>query len=96
MVIILNDFLIVPSFQILRSASDWSAGTPTEHSILNAYIEAISKAEHFIYIEVRVGPRPTLQNQFISIKQESVTRSFFFFNLVPCGVLEHMCPAYVV
>ena len=37
--------------QLVRSASKWSAGTPTEHSIANAYIHAISNAKHFVYIE---------------------------------------------
>ena len=39
--------------KILRSAGEWSAGVPTEQSILHAYIDAIEKAEHFIYIEVQ-------------------------------------------
>ena len=38
--------------QILRSSTLWSAGIPLEHSIMNAWIGAIDKAEHFIYIEV--------------------------------------------
>lgn len=37
--------------QFLQSASRWSNGTPTERSIYNAYIEAIEKSEHYIYIE---------------------------------------------
>ncbi|KAI1660886.1 phospholipase D/nuclease [Daldinia decipiens] len=37
--------------QLCRSCCDWSAGHPTEHSISNAYINAIENAEHFIYIE---------------------------------------------
>ncbi|CAN1281296.1 Phospholipase D zeta 1 [Linum perenne] len=38
--------------QILRSVSQWSAGTSqTEESIHNAYFSLIEKAEHFIYIE---------------------------------------------
>lgn len=39
--------------QILRSACNWSLGTPdrTEHSIMNAYIKLIETSEHFIYIE---------------------------------------------
>ena len=37
--------------QVLRSVTDWSAGTPTEHSILNACLHTIKNAEHFIYIE---------------------------------------------
>ena len=39
--------------QILRSACEWSLGTPgfTEHSIMNAYIKLIEQSDHFIYIE---------------------------------------------
>lgn len=39
------------SIQLCRSACDWSAGHPTEHSIQNAYIDAIGNAQHFVYIE---------------------------------------------
>ena len=39
------------SCQIVRSACQWSHGIPVEHSIANAYIEIIKKAQHFIYIE---------------------------------------------
>ncbi|KAF9434583.1 Phospholipase D1 [Entomortierella beljakovae] len=38
--------------QILRSVSSWSMGVKEpESSILNAYLAAIERAEHFIYIE---------------------------------------------
>lgn len=37
--------------QLTRSCSAWSAGHLTEHSIANAYIAAITGAEHFVYIE---------------------------------------------
>lgn len=37
--------------QLCRSCTEWSSGHPTEHSIANAYIDAISNAEHFVYIE---------------------------------------------
>jgi phospholipase D1/2 len=37
--------------QIVRSATKWSAGVITEHSIYNAYVQLIQNAEHFIYIE---------------------------------------------
>ncbi|KAF9099934.1 hypothetical protein BGX23_008706 [Mortierella sp. AD031] len=37
--------------QILRSSTLWSQGVDLEHSIQNAYLESIEKAEHFIYIE---------------------------------------------
>ncbi|KAI1877539.1 hypothetical protein JX265_003547 [Neoarthrinium moseri] len=39
------------SIQLCRSCTDWSAGHPTEHSIQNAYIDAIGNARHFVYIE---------------------------------------------
>uniref|UniRef100_A0A3B3TM77 phospholipase D n=1 Tax=Poecilia latipinna TaxID=48699 RepID=A0A3B3TM77_9TELE len=40
------------SLQILRSASDWSAGIKYhEESIHNAYVHAIENSQHFIYIE---------------------------------------------
>jgi phosphatidylserine/phosphatidylglycerophosphate/cardiolipin synthase-like enzyme len=37
--------------QLLRSIGKWSTGTKTECSILNCYLESISSAKHFIYIE---------------------------------------------
>ncbi|KAI1891305.1 hypothetical protein AGOR_G00142430 [Albula goreensis] len=38
--------------QVLRSASDWSAGIKYhEESIHNAYVHAISNSKHYIYIE---------------------------------------------
>ncbi|KAG8871679.1 hypothetical protein FRC20_010301 [Serendipita sp. 405] len=37
--------------QVCRSISDWSHGYLPEHSIQNAYIQLISEAKHFIYIE---------------------------------------------
>ncbi|KAH9891450.1 phospholipase D/nuclease [Xylariomycetidae sp. FL2044] len=39
------------NIQLCRSACDWSGGHPTEHSIANAYVNAIESAEHFVYIE---------------------------------------------
>ncbi|ORX49426.1 phospholipase D/nuclease [Hesseltinella vesiculosa] len=37
--------------QLLRSSAEWSSGIQREHSIYNAYMECISKAKHYIYIE---------------------------------------------
>jgi phospholipase D1/2 len=37
--------------QLVRSSDDWSSGILTEHSIMNAYCEVISKAQHYVYIE---------------------------------------------
>ncbi|ORX62840.1 phospholipase D/nuclease [Hesseltinella vesiculosa] len=37
--------------QIIRSSAEWSLGISREYSIYNAYMECITKAKHFIYIE---------------------------------------------
>ena len=37
--------------QLTRSCCEWSSGHKIEHSIANAYIDAITNAEHFVYIE---------------------------------------------
>ncbi|TPX56523.1 phospholipase D [Powellomyces hirtus] len=37
--------------QVLRSAAQWSAGSPREKSINNAYLDLIRSAKHYIYIE---------------------------------------------
>lgn len=45
--------------QLVRSCCPWSSGHPTEHSIANAYIDAITKAEHFVYMENQVSLPPS-------------------------------------
>lgn len=37
--------------QLVRSCTTWSNGTPTEHSVQNAYISVIQNSQHFIYLE---------------------------------------------
>ncbi len=37
--------------QVLRSITNWSGGGRTERSIMEAYIDLINKAKHYIYIE---------------------------------------------
>lgn len=37
--------------QVLRSVSDWSIGQVVEQSIHSGWVEAIEKAQNFIYIE---------------------------------------------
>ncbi|KAL8382230.1 hypothetical protein RB595_006152 [Gaeumannomyces hyphopodioides] len=37
--------------QVVRSSADWSSGILTEKSIQNAYVEVISQAQHYVYIE---------------------------------------------
>ncbi|KAI8973863.1 hypothetical protein BDB01DRAFT_854129 [Pilobolus umbonatus] len=39
------------SVQLLRSSAEWSLGIKREFSIYNAYMNVISHAKHFIYIE---------------------------------------------
>ncbi|KAF8453731.1 hypothetical protein BDZ91DRAFT_668435 [Kalaharituber pfeilii] len=69
--------------QLLRSASKWSHGTrETEHSICNAYIETILKAQHFIYIE----------NQFF-ITATSPEQSPIL-NLIGAAIVERIMRAY--
>ena len=45
--------MMIYNFQIIRSVSQWSAGTSQiEESIHCAYCSLIEKAEYFVYIEV--------------------------------------------
>lgn len=37
--------------QVLRSSAEWSSGIKLEHSIQNAYIDVITQAKHYVYIE---------------------------------------------
>ena len=41
--------------QLVRSVCPWSLGVKTEHSIANAYIDAITHAKHYVYIENQVS-----------------------------------------
>ncbi|KAM5348063.1 hypothetical protein ACJ41O_007887 [Fusarium nematophilum] len=41
----------MPRIQLTRSCSEWSSGHTVEHSIANAYVDAIRNAKHFVYIE---------------------------------------------
>ncbi|TLD16204.1 uncharacterized protein PgNI_01688 [Pyricularia grisea] len=44
-------------------ATQWSSGLATEHSIANAYIDAITNAQHFVYIENQFFITATGNNQ---------------------------------
>ena len=50
--------------QIVRSSADWSSGILTEHSIQNAYIEVISNAQHYVYIENQFFITATGEDQY--------------------------------
>lgn len=54
----LYPFLTLETEANSGSACEWSLGVKTEHSIANAYIEAIKNAKHFVYIENQVCLEP--------------------------------------
>uniref|UniRef100_A0A672HH91 Phospholipase n=1 Tax=Salarias fasciatus TaxID=181472 RepID=A0A672HH91_SALFA len=67
--------------QILRSASDWSAGIKYhEESIHNAYVSAIQSSQHFLYIE----------NQFFI----SCADNRHVFNKIGDTIAERIIKAY--
>uniref|UniRef100_A0A3P9DRT6 Phospholipase n=1 Tax=Maylandia zebra TaxID=106582 RepID=A0A3P9DRT6_9CICH len=67
--------------QILRSASDWSAGIKYhEESIHNAYVHVIKNSQHFIYIE----------NQFFI----SCADNKYVFNQIGDAIAERIIRAY--
>ncbi|XP_061569615.1 phospholipase D1 [Cololabis saira] len=67
--------------QILRSASDWSAGIKYhEESIHNAYVHAIQSSQHFLYIE----------NQFFI----SCADNRHVFNKIGDAIAERIIRAY--
>ncbi|KAI8372984.1 uncharacterized protein BYT42DRAFT_54298 [Radiomyces spectabilis] len=62
--------------QLLRSSAQWSSGIAREHSIYNAYMECISKAKHFVYIENQFFISTTTQDKLLRnrISQAMVER----------------------
>ncbi|KAF7724121.1 Phospholipase D1 [Apophysomyces ossiformis] len=54
--------------QLLRSSAQWSSGIEREHSIYNAYMECITKAKHFIYIENQFFISATTQDKILRNK----------------------------
>ncbi|XP_041824546.1 phospholipase D1 [Melanotaenia boesemani] len=72
---------ITAKVQILRSASDWSAGIKYhEESIHNAYVRTIENSQHFIYIE----------NQFFI----SCADNKHVFNKIGDAIAERIIRAY--
>ena len=71
------------NIQVLRSVAKWSAEQPQEDSIYRAYLHAIDKAEHFIYIENQFfissqpkGSYTDVQNQIQFALSERIFRAF--------------------
>ncbi|KAF7725701.1 Phospholipase D1 [Apophysomyces ossiformis] len=54
--------------QLMRSSSQWSSGIEREHSIYNAYMECITQAKHFIYIENQFFISATDQDKILRNK----------------------------
>ena len=70
------------NIQFLRSVGKWSAGQEREASILNAYLDAIRNAKHFIYIE----------NQFFISSQEGFWRKVQ--NQIQSALVERIVRAH--
>lgn len=68
----------VADVQVLRSVDQWSAGTTVEHSILNAYLETIDKAQHFIYIENQffISSLKEVRNTIVDALRARITRAY--------------------
>jgi phospholipase D1/2 len=71
--------------QVVRSAADWSAGfiesDTVEQSIHEAYVETITKAQHYIYIEnqffISLGfPDAVVKNQIAESLYKRILRAF--------------------
>ncbi|CAI4210752.1 unnamed protein product [Parascedosporium putredinis] len=70
------------NIQLVRSATAWSSGLPTEHSIASAYIEAITNAQHFVYIE----------NQFFITATSDAQRPVF--NKIGAAIVNRILKAH--
>lgn len=73
--------------QVLRSASQWSCGfieaDTEEQSIHEAYVESITKAQHYVYIEnqffISMGfPDPIVKNQIAETIYKRIVRAYKF------------------
>jgi len=69
--------------QVLRSSAEWSSNIETEHSIQNAYIDAIRNSQHFVYIE----------NQFF-ITSTSDDKDFILKNQIGTAIVERIKRAH--
>ncbi|KAI9248403.1 hypothetical protein BY458DRAFT_560172 [Sporodiniella umbellata] len=69
--------------QVLRSTAEWSSGIQLEHSIQNAYIDVISHAEHYIYIE----------NQFFITTTEK-DNSYIIKNQIGDAIVKRIIKAH--
>ncbi|CAO3597157.1 unnamed protein product [Absidia cylindrospora] len=69
--------------QVVRSSADWSLGINLEHSIQNAYIEAILGSKHFIHIE----------NQFF-ITATSEDKDYILKNQIGAAIVKRIVRAH--
>ncbi len=56
----------IPGKADCSSSCPWSLGVNTEHSIANAYIDAIKNSKHYVYIENQVCDSPDILEQVLT------------------------------
>ncbi|KAI9280713.1 hypothetical protein BY458DRAFT_430498 [Sporodiniella umbellata] len=71
-----SKFLGTCKVQLLRSSARWSSDIEREHSVYNAYMECISQAQHYIYIENQFFISTTKEDKLLrnKIAQALVSR----------------------
>ncbi|KAI8370759.1 hypothetical protein EDC96DRAFT_502234 [Choanephora cucurbitarum] len=69
--------------QVLRSSASWSSGIQLEHSIQNAYLDVITNAQHYVYIE----------NQFFITTTED-DPNFIIKNQIGDAIVRRIKKAY--
>ncbi|KAF7558729.1 hypothetical protein G7046_g5430 [Stylonectria norvegica] len=97
----------IPRIQLTRrhvnpliNCCEWSAGHKTEHSIANAYLHAISTAEHFVYIENQFFITATddkqrpVQNKIGAAIVERIVRAFQAGETFKIWVVMPAVPAF--
>lgn len=96
--------------QVIRSVSNWSAGCPEpEQSIYKAYLTAIKRAKHFIYIENqyfissinRIRPKNRIadalyQRLRIAMKNDEDFRVVVVLPVFPAGDLLSATTRYII
>ena len=95
--------MFFPEFQ-LRSVSSWSIGIKkTEASIVDAYIEAISNAEHYVYIEnqffisqtkTHIGNEDIVKNRIAEALYRRIIRAYRNQQTFRVFVLIPLLPAF--
>lgn len=85
--------------QVCRSVSMWSAGVPTEASIQEAYIDIITKAKHFLYIENQffisgVNGNGVVSNRILQALVDRIERAVSANEVFRVYVVMPLLPAF--